>query len=87
MANRRPGYYRDERGREYYWDGQTRSYIPVNSYDQFNQDMQPLMSCFVVAMAIVYEIGVLYLMAMFFALGAILILNAAVVLLALYYGG
>jgi hypothetical protein len=87
MANRRPGYYRDERGREYYWDGQTRSYIPVNSYDQFNQDMQPLMSCFVVAMAIVYGIGVLYLMAMFFALGAILILIAAVVLLALYYGG
>ena len=23
-----PGYYKDERGREYYWDGQHRSYIP-----------------------------------------------------------
>ena len=26
--NKPPGYYRDERGREYYWDGQHRSYLP-----------------------------------------------------------
>ncbi len=26
--NKPPGYYKDERGREYYWDGQHRSYIP-----------------------------------------------------------
>ncbi len=37
--NRPPGYYKDERGREYYWDGRTRSYIPDNSYDRFRRDL------------------------------------------------
>lgn len=29
--NKPPGHYRDERGREYYWDGERRSYIPDNT--------------------------------------------------------
>jgi len=40
--NQRPGHYRDERGNEYYWDGQHRSYIPGNSYRQFKSDMDKL---------------------------------------------
>jgi hypothetical protein len=38
MVNRPPGYYKDEYGRDYYWDGQHRSYIPQNSYQQFKRD-------------------------------------------------
>lgn len=34
-----PGYYRDEKGLEYYWDGQQRSYIPENPYRQFKADV------------------------------------------------
>ncbi len=37
--NKPPGYYRDERGREYYWDGRQRSYIPHDSFGQFMTDM------------------------------------------------
>ena len=35
-----PGYYKDERGREYYWDGQHRSYIPnENPLLQLNREI------------------------------------------------
>jgi uncharacterized membrane protein len=39
LMNQPPGYYRDERGNEYYWDGQHRSYIPENPYQQFKSDV------------------------------------------------
>lgn len=37
--HRPPGYYRDEKGREYYWDGQHRSYIPQTSWERINRDV------------------------------------------------
>ena len=50
--NRPSGYYRDERGREYYWDGQRRSYIPRSSYDRMNEDLAPLTNCLIIFVVI-----------------------------------
>lgn len=30
--NQPPGHYRDEQGREYYWDGERRHYLPDTSF-------------------------------------------------------
>jgi hypothetical protein len=37
--NKPPGHYRDEKGHEYYWDGQTRSYIPDDSFARLMQGL------------------------------------------------
>jgi hypothetical protein len=39
LISKPPGHYKDERGREYYWDGRQRSYIPKSSYDRMNEDL------------------------------------------------
>ena len=65
--NRPPGYYKDERGREYYWDGERRSYIPTNSYQEFNEDMAPVTNCLVMG-AVISIVGMILL----FIVGAIL---------------
>ncbi len=39
LMNKPPGHYRDEKGHEFYWDGQRRSYIPHDSFGQFMTDM------------------------------------------------
>ncbi len=46
------GYYKDERGREYYWDGRQRSYIPENPYRQFKSDMGRAAPWVVVALSL-----------------------------------
>lgn len=37
--NQPPGHYRDEQGREYYWDGERRHYLPDTSFRDFMESM------------------------------------------------
>lgn len=48
---KKPGHYVDEQGHKYYWDGQTRSYIPDNSFGQFLDGANKVASIFVLGYA------------------------------------
>ena len=49
-----PGYYKDEKNREYYWDGERRSYILKSSWTRFNEDMEPLLWTYFGAVGLVW---------------------------------
>ena len=57
--NKPPGYYRDERGREYYWDGQHRSYIPETLGELNRRAGEGLESLIVLFFPAIITIGIL----------------------------
>ncbi len=70
LTNKPPGHYRDERGYEYYWDGQRRSYIPNDSFGQFMRNMRPLGNSLVWGYAGAILLGFVLLL-VFFVMAAI----------------
>ena len=71
--NKPPGYYRDEKGREYYWDGERRSYVPKSSMDWLNENSHAAIS-----MTVVLLVAVLFL----WGVGSLVIILATTAALA-----
>ncbi len=84
LMNKPPGHYRDEKGHEFYWDGQRRSYIPHDSFGQFMTDMNKV-TLGVVGVCVLIPVAIVLVFLTGWALWAVL--HSPVALLSVFAVG